>query len=83
MRWVLLALAVLGFALGFAARSPGLMGLGFLFGFVFIIGAFFAFAATRVAESSRPDSTLLTDKDINALRASLRKPAPPSPPANA
>ena len=77
MRWIVLLLAVLGFGLGFSAKAPGLMGLGFVLGFVFLIVAFFAFAAARVAESSRPDSTLLTDKDLNALRASMRarKPA--------
>lgn len=81
MRWILLLLAVLGFALAFSAKAPGLMGLGFALGFVFLIAAFFAFAAARVADASRPDSALLTDKDIAALRASMRKkPAPP--PAN-
>jgi hypothetical protein len=82
MRWVVLLLALLGFALGFSSRSPGLMGLGFVLGFVFLVAAFFAFAAARVAENSRPDAALLTDKDIAALRASMRKPpaagTPPS-----
>ncbi|HST27948.1 MAG TPA: hypothetical protein VLK26_06220 [Rudaea sp.] len=82
MRWILLLLAVSGFALGFSTRSPGLVGLGFVLGFVFLVAAFFAFAAARVAENSRPDSTLLTDKDIATLRASMRKPpaagTPPS-----
>jgi hypothetical protein len=82
MRWLVLLLALLGFALGFSSRSPGLMGLGFVLGFVFLVAAFFAFAAARVAESSRPDTTLLTDKDIATLRASMRKPpaagTPPS-----
>ncbi|MDE1884639.1 MAG: hypothetical protein KGI64_01530 [Xanthomonadaceae bacterium] len=81
MRWILLLLTLFGFALGFSAKAPGLMGLGFVLGFVFLLAAFFAFAAARVAEASRPDTTLLADKDINALRASMRKkPAPP--PAN-
>jgi len=79
MRWILLLIAVLGFGLGFSAKAPGLMGLGFVLGFVFLIATFFAFAAERVAETSRPDSILLTDKDLNALRASMRK--PPSNPA--
>jgi hypothetical protein len=82
MRWVVLLLALAGFALGFSSRSPGLMGLGFVLGFVFLVAAFFAFAAARVAENSRPDSALLTDKDIATLRASMRKPpaagTPPS-----
>jgi hypothetical protein len=82
MRWVLLLLALVGFALGFSSRSPGSMGLGLVLGFAFLVAAFFAFAAARVAENSRPDSALLTDKDIATLRASMRKPpaagTPPS-----
>ncbi|MBS0487679.1 MAG: hypothetical protein JSS13_10075 [Proteobacteria bacterium] len=81
MRWVLLLLAVLGFGLGFSAKAPGLMGVGFVLGFVFLIAAFFAFAAERVAETSRPDSVLLTDKDINTLRASMRKANSPATPS--
>lgn len=80
MRWILLLLALSGFALGFAAKSPGLMGLGFVLGFVFLLAAFFAFAAARVAANSRPDSALLTDKDINLLRASVHKKSPAAPP---
>ena len=76
MRWMLLLLTLSGFALGFSARSPGLMGLGFVLGFVFLVAAFFAFAAARVAANSRSDSALLTDKDIATLRASLRKQPP-------
>jgi hypothetical protein len=88
MRWIWLLLAVSGFALAFATHSPGLMGLGLTLGFVFVLIAFFAFAAERVSANARPDSALLTDKDIAALRANLRKspgtssaqrPPPPSP----
>lgn len=83
MRWILLLLAVLGFAVGFSAKTPGLMGVGFVLGFVFLFVAFFAFAAARVAANTRPDSALLSDKDINALRASLRKrPLATSPPVD-
>lgn len=83
MRWILLLLTLFGFALGFSAKAPGLMGLGFVLGFVFLLAAFFAFAAARVAETSRPDSTLLTDKDIGILRASVRNKSPAGqPPTN-
>jgi len=74
MRWVLLAGAVVGFGLFFAAKTPGLMGLGLVIGFGCLFFALFAFAAARIASTSRPDSMMLTDKDINALKASLRKP---------
>ena len=63
--------------------AAGLMGLGFVLGFVCLIAAFFTFAAARVEANSRPDSTLLTDKDIAMLRASMRKRPPTgTPPAN-
>ena len=57
--------------------------MGFVLGFVCLIAAFFTFAAARVEANSRPDSTLLTDKDIATLRASMRKrPPTDTPPAN-
>ncbi len=81
MRWILLLLAVLGFGLGFSAKTPGLMGIGLLLGFGGLFAALFAFAAARIAATSQPAAVLLSDKDISALRASLRKPAvaPPTP----
>lgn len=79
MRWILLVVAVFGFGLTFAAKTPGLMGIGLLVGFIGLLGALFAFAAARIAATSRPDAVLLSDKDINTLRTSLRKPAPPKP----
>lgn len=79
MRWVLLVVAVLGFAVTFSAKTPGLMGVGLLVGFFSLFGALLAFAAARIASTSRPDTDLLTDKDISVLRASLRKSvSPPS-----
>ena len=81
MRWILLLVAVAGFAIAFSTRSPGLMGFGLVAGFVALVCAFFAFAAVRIESTSRPDVTMLTDKDINTLKASLRKPAPATPPA--
>jgi hypothetical protein len=74
MRWVLLGVGVFGFGLAFSAKTAGLMGLGLVLGFGGLFVALFAFAAERIASTARPDSVLLTDKDINALRASMRKP---------
>lgn len=85
MRWILLVVAVLGFGLTFSARTPGLMGIGLLLGFIGLLGALFAFAAARIAATSRPDIMLLSDKDISRVRASLRKSTPPktNPPGDA
>ena len=80
MRWVLLLVALGFFALAFSTKSAGLMGICLVLGLGTLVGAFVAFAAERIASTSRPDSTLLTDRDISAVRASMRKAAPPSTP---
>ena len=80
MRWILLLVAMGAFALAFSTKSPGLMGFCLVLGVGLLFAALFAFASERIASTSRPDTALLTDKDINALRKSVRKPAP-SPPA--
>lgn len=83
MRWIFLLLAVIGFAFAFSARSPGALGFGLVLGFGGLLGALFGFAAARIAANAQPDSALLTDKDIAALRASMRKPpAAGTPPSN-
>lgn len=73
MRWILLIVAILGFALAFSTRSPGMMGIGLLIGLIGLFAAMWAFAAARIASTARPESTLLTDRDASALRAGLLK----------
>ena len=82
MRWVLLLLAFGAFALAFSTKSTGVMGLALVGGVVLLIAALFAFAAAKIEATSRPDAALLTDKDINALRASVRKAKAPAAPAS-
>ena len=81
MRWILLLLAFGAFVLAFSTKSAGVMGLALVVGLVVLVAALFAFAAAKIDATSRPDAALLTDKDINALRASVRKAKPPQPPA--
>lgn len=76
MRWIFVLVALFGFAIAFSAKTPGTLGLGLVLGLICLFGAFFGFAAERVASSARPDAALLTDKDLNVLRASMRKSAP-------
>ena len=77
MRWVFLLVAMFGFAVVFSAKTPGALGLGLIVGLVGLFGALLGFAAARIASSAQSEVALLTDKDINALRASIRKPATP------
>jgi hypothetical protein len=79
MRWIFLLVALFGFTVAFSTKAPGTLGFGLLLGLIGLFGAFFGFAAERVASSARPDAALLTDKDLNVLRASMRKPAPTTP----
>ena len=76
MRWILLLLALGAFAIAFSTKSPTVMGLSLVVGLGALFAALFAFAAAKIEATSRPDSALLTDKDITALRASMHKPAP-------
>jgi Flp pilus assembly protein protease CpaA len=82
MRWFLLLVSLAGFSYAYIAKTPEALGLSLLAGFLGLVGAFFGFAAARVAATARPDAALLTDKDISALRASVaaNRKAPPKPP---
>jgi hypothetical protein len=68
MRWLLLLVTLAGFALAFTTKSPGLLGVGLLAGFGGLISFAFALAAARIAETSQPDSAMIVDPEVNALR---------------
>jgi hypothetical protein len=83
MRWLLLASTILGFALTFVAKGPGLLALGLVLGFVGLFGLIFALAAARVSASARPETLMAAPEDLVALRSrrSPIKPVPASPEA--
>lgn len=73
MRWVMLAIAMLGFALAFGTSSVGMLAFGLLLGFGGLVAAFIAFAAARVdsvsqAQSSRELSMILEARKQKARR---------------
>lgn len=80
MRWILLLLALGAFALAFSTKAAGVMAFCLVAGFGLLFAALFAFAAAKIEATSRPDTTLLADKDISVLRASMRKPREPDSP---
>jgi hypothetical protein len=77
MCWILLIVAVIGFSLGFSAKSAGLMGLGIVVGMFCLVGSFFGFAAARIESTARPDIAIMSPKDLQSLRGG----APPKRPA--
>jgi uncharacterized protein (DUF58 family) len=83
MRWILLLLALGAFALAFSTKAAGVMAFCLVAGFGLLFAALFAFAAAKIEATSRPDTTLLVDRDISALRASMRKAAPARSPSAA
>jgi hypothetical protein len=81
-RWLMLVSLVLGFALTFIAKGPGLLALGLVLGFVGLFGLIFALAAARVSASARPETLMAAPEDLVALR-SRRPPVRPVPVASA
>ncbi len=80
MRWIMLAVSVLGFVISFGTQSVGILVLGLLLALGGMVGAVFAFAAARVesvsqGQSSRELSILLDAKKLNVAPAAGAKPA--------
>ena len=69
LRWIMVGLTILGFALAFVAKGPGLLGFGLVLGFVGLFGVVFGIAAERVSAAARPDTAMVTPEDLAALRA--------------
>jgi hypothetical protein len=78
MRWIMLLAAIAGFAVVFTTKSPGMLGLGLLFGLGGLFGFALAWAAARIASTAQPTNVLIIDPEVNALRAKarLQKPSP-------
>jgi hypothetical protein len=72
MHWILLGISAVAFGAAFFAPSQGVIGVGLLVGFVCLFAGFFSMISSRIAERSRPDTVLLSDADVTALRKSVR-----------
>lgn len=68
MRWLWIAVAMFGFILAGAAKSPGVMALGLLLGFVGMFCAVLAFAAARIEAIARPDAMMLSPEELMQIR---------------
>jgi hypothetical protein len=83
MRWILLVAAIVGFAVAFTTTSPTLMGAGLILGCVTLLCLGFALAAARIAQTAQPETTLIVDPEISALRvrmnAAKNRPAAAAP----
>jgi len=73
MRWIMLLLAIAGFALVFTTKSPALLGFGLLVGLVCSLGFCLALAAARISANAQPESMLIVDPEVSSLRARTQK----------
>ena len=69
MRWILLVVAIVAFAVAFTTGSPGLMGIGLVLGCGGLLGFALSLAAARIAFTAQPEAALIIDPEISALRA--------------
>jgi len=69
MRWILLVVAIVAFAVAFTTGSPSLMGIGLILGCGGLLGFGLALAAARIASTAQPETALIIDPQISALRA--------------
>jgi len=68
MRWLMLGLTLFGFAISFVTKSPAVLAVGLVLGFVGLFGLVFSMAADRVSASARPESAMLRPEDLAAMR---------------
>ena len=80
-RWLMFALMIAGFAVAIVTKSPAVLGVGLVLGFIGLIGFVFSLAADRVAASARPDSAMLDTEDLAAIggRRPTARPTPVRP----
>jgi hypothetical protein len=68
MRWIWLTLSIVGFAVAWMAKTPGLLAFGLIVGLIAITCAVFAIAADRIQDGSRPESMMMAPGDMDQLR---------------
>jgi Tfp pilus assembly protein PilX len=67
-RWIMLAFVLIGLALVFTVKSPGLLGIGLLLALVGVVGFVLALASDRISANARPETTMASREDLTALR---------------
>lgn len=77
MLWGLAIVAVLALVMAFRSHSPGQLGLFLAIGLGCAIGAALGFIDRHVRASGRPEH--MTQRELEALRATLRKPTDTPP----
>ncbi len=67
-RWIMIAFTVGGFLTAFMTRSPGLLGIALMLGFIGLFGVVMSIAADRVSSNMRPETAMLQPEVLAVLR---------------
>lgn len=75
MIWGLVIVTLLALVVAFTTHSPGLVAFGLFIGLVGVVTLALVFIDRHMRASSRPEH--MTQGELDALKATLRKPVPP------
>lgn len=67
MRWMFLAMAVVGLLTTFLTHSAGVLAIGLVLLFAGAFGTLIVLASERVSDRSRPDTSMLSAEEFAAL----------------
>lgn len=71
-RWIMIAMTVIGVAMAFATKSPAVLGIALLLGFIGLFGIVMSIAADRISSGTRPETAMLQPEVIAAIRERAR-----------
>lgn len=67
MRWLFPAMTVVGLLITFLTRSAGVLTIGLVLFFVGAFGTLIVLVSERIADRSRPDTSMLSAEELAAL----------------
>ena len=76
IRWIMIAMTLLGLIIALLTRSPGLLGFSLVLVFIGLFGTVFSLAGDRISANSRSDVTMLSPDVLKAIRDKANSQAP-------
>ncbi len=73
MRWILLFVAIAGFAVAFTTKSPAVLGIALVVAVICSLGFVLALAAARISSNAQPESMLIIDPEVTTLRTRTQR----------
>ena len=73
MRWILLIVAIVGFAIAFTTKSPAVLGIALVGAIICSLAFVLALAAERISSNAQPESMLIIDPEVTTLRTRTQR----------